>query len=601
MSSQTVVDVVISGTTATVVDSRIDGITTVAGAAPITNVSGQVPDLGVTTSYLAGQGAILSLTNDIANLRANVIITGQTLTDEIVVLSGVLISTGNYLETNILTLSGNLIASGNNLDSLRDVLSGNLITTGQTLQTQITSNVSDISTLTANLLTTGQTLSDEKFDKSGGVLSGNVLPSVTETFDLGSSTKKWNNLYAKDAHLDSGTLFFGEAGANIKVSEGGLKFEGDAISQSAFFDGNVDINEGTITVEKDDGPQLQILNSNSTNRYDFSLDDVGNLSISGFLANGTTKFTNPVTIEGSLAVKANQTGVFATAADLSTLTSNVGITGQTLQPQISTNSTNIETLDSTTVKLTANQSIAGNKIFTDKVTINNLHVTGTEVIVDVENLAVKDNLIHINSGEEGAGISRISGGITIDRGTEPAANILYNEANDRFELNYPLALEGNLAITANQTGNYASADNLVITGQTLQTQIFSNDTDITNVNLRCDSIETSVATTGSTLTSEINTVSGLTTGNDGDIIALQTATGTLKASTDSNAANLILTGNFLDSEIAVVSGIAGGQDLVNLSGRVNILSGNLITTGQTLTTNINTLSSNLISTGNSSR
>ena len=85
MSSQTVVDVVISGTTATVVDSRIDGITTVAGAAPITNVSGQIPDLGVTTSYLAGQGEILSLTNDIANLRANVIITGQTLTNEIVV------------------------------------------------------------------------------------------------------------------------------------------------------------------------------------------------------------------------------------------------------------------------------------------------------------------------------------------------------------------------------------------------------------------------------------------------------------------------------------------------------------------------------------
>jgi hypothetical protein len=72
------------------------------GPLPLTNVSGQIPDLGVTTSYLAGQGEILSLTNDIANLRANVIITGQTLTDEIGVLSGVLISTGNYLESNIL-------------------------------------------------------------------------------------------------------------------------------------------------------------------------------------------------------------------------------------------------------------------------------------------------------------------------------------------------------------------------------------------------------------------------------------------------------------------------------------------------------------------
>ena len=39
MSTQTVVDVVISGSTTTVVDKRIDGVTTVAGAPPVTNVS----------------------------------------------------------------------------------------------------------------------------------------------------------------------------------------------------------------------------------------------------------------------------------------------------------------------------------------------------------------------------------------------------------------------------------------------------------------------------------------------------------------------------------------------------------------------------------
>ncbi len=48
MSTQTVVDVVISGSTTTVVDKRIDGVTTIAGAPPVTNVSGQIPDLGYT-------------------------------------------------------------------------------------------------------------------------------------------------------------------------------------------------------------------------------------------------------------------------------------------------------------------------------------------------------------------------------------------------------------------------------------------------------------------------------------------------------------------------------------------------------------------------
>ena len=77
--------------------------------------------------------------------------------------------------------------------------------------------------------------------------------------------------------------------------------------------------------------------------------------------------------------------------------------------------------------------------------------------------------------------------------------------------------------------------NLITTGQTLQTQITSNDTDITN-------LTTNLVTTGQTLTT-----------------------------------NLVTTGNFLDSEIGIVSGIAESHT------DITELSGNLITTGQTLT------------------
>ena len=62
--------------------------------------------------------------------------------------------------------------------------------------------------------------------------------------------------------------------------------------------------------------------------------------------------------------------------------------------------------------------------------------------------------------------------------------------------------------------------NLITTGQTLQTQITSNDTDITNLSsnlvttgqtltTNIDTVATNLVTTGQTLTSEINTVSGL--------------------------------------------------------------------------------------------
>ena len=424
MSSQTVVDVVISGTTATVVDSRIDGITTVAGAAPITNVSGQIPDLGVTTSYLAGQGEILSLTNDIANLRANVIITGQTLTDEIVVLSGVLISTGNYLESNISTLSGNLIASGNNLDSLRDILSGNLIssgnnldslrdilsgnliTTGRVLEGQIQNSDIDISALQA---ATGA-LQDQKFDKTGGILLGDITPNASGTLTLGTAAFPFKSGFFDDLTVANNTLYVGDIAISA-TDAGGLDFEN---------------------------------------------------------ATGTTFFRD--------------------------------------------------------------------------VSIRNLTVTGTETIIDVDNLAIKDNKIIINSGEQGAGISLVTGGIIIDRGTLTDADLLFNEATDRFEFNFPLALDGNLVVTANQTGVYATTANLITTGQTLQTQITSNDSDIST-------LTTNLVTTGATLTSEVGIVSGLITDNTTNLI---TTGQTLTTNINTVSTNLVSTGSVV-MILAVIS------------------------------------------------
>ena len=84
--SRTVVDVVVSGTTATVVDARVDGVTTVAGAAPVTNVTGQVPDIGVVTNYITEN---ITLTSDGFNqLSGGLVSTGQYLTDEIIIVSG---------------------------------------------------------------------------------------------------------------------------------------------------------------------------------------------------------------------------------------------------------------------------------------------------------------------------------------------------------------------------------------------------------------------------------------------------------------------------------------------------------------------------------
>jgi hypothetical protein len=64
----------------------------------------------------------------------------------------------------------------------------------------------------------------------------------------------------------------------------------------------------------------------------------------------------------------------------------------------------------------------------------NLTVTGSTTSVEAVNSTVSDNIIVLNSGEIGAGVTSGSSGIQIDRGSSDDATLLYNETADVFEL-----------------------------------------------------------------------------------------------------------------------------------------------------------------------
>lgn len=65
-----------------------------------------------------------------------------------------------------------------------------------------------------------------------------------------------------------------------------------------------------------------------------------------------------------------------------------------------------------------------------------LEVRGNTIVVQTETLTIKDNIIEINKGETGEGVSTIgpTAGIRIDRGTEPDVSILWDE---NLESRYP--------------------------------------------------------------------------------------------------------------------------------------------------------------------
>ena len=91
--------------------------------------------------------------------------------------------------------------------------------------------------------------------------------------------------------------------------------------------------------------------------------------------------------------------------------------------------------------------LVSNEIFitTNKFTvIGNLDVQGTTTEVESVDLIVTDNVIRLNDGESGAGITKTewtesdgplaSAGVKIDRGSELPVGIRYNETTDKWQL-----------------------------------------------------------------------------------------------------------------------------------------------------------------------
>ena len=89
---------------------------------------------------------------------------------------------------------------------------------------------------------------------------------------------------------------------------------------------------------------------------------------------------------------------------------------------------NIKTLEGGTLTLDTGPDIGVVRV------TGNLVVDGDTLTVSAENLNVQDNVIILNFGETGAGITLDYSGIQIDRGTLSQVSFLYDEASDSWML-----------------------------------------------------------------------------------------------------------------------------------------------------------------------
>jgi hypothetical protein len=92
-------------------------------------------------------------------------------------------------------------------------------------------------------------------------------------------------------------------------------------------------------------------------------------------------------------------------------------------------------VESDYVHTTGDETIAGNKTFSNNVVVNgDLFVSGTTTTVSSQHLLVTDNVIVVNYGETGPGVTNISAGIAVDRGTSGDYYFAFFEDSDTFRI-----------------------------------------------------------------------------------------------------------------------------------------------------------------------
>jgi len=272
------------------------------------------------------------------------------------------------------------------------------------------------------------------------------------------------------------------------------------------------------------GNSIGIGRNPSTGAAGYKLHITGNVNVDGDVR------TSGLLLATSNALNASGLNLTNTINSFSGTFNQSGISLKSDITNLTNSTDTFLRLDSTT------QSIVGNKTFLGNVVIQNLTVTGTQSIASANDLTIASNYIVINSGDTGGeGISLLSGGLRIDRGTGVNfrdAIFQYNENNKRFEFGVEGSLSGVAPIeTLNNT-----ITNLETTGNTLSSLISLmsgsfNNTGINVINT-ISSLSGSLNTSGANLTNSINSLSG----------ALNQSGINLFINTSNVQTNLILTG-----------------------------------------------------------
>lgn len=299
-------------------------------------------------------------------------------------------------------------------------------------------------------------LSEQFFlGNSGGngilTIGGNVF---VQKVSSAASANGSNTLVMRDLSGDftsrhiTATQFIGNASSANTLSPGRYIASGGEISGNVAFDGSTNINLALAlaTTGVVAGPY-----GSATQIPAFVVDSKGRLSS---VSNITISAGSSFTIQG------NSGSDVISAGDFFNIVGNSGIT--TAITANTGNTTISVQLDSSVVRTTGAQSIAGDKSFSGNVVISgNLTVSGNTTVINTTELQIGDNMIVLNADLPIASAPTEDAGIIINRGsTNSNAEIGWDETNDYWYASANNLLSGYKALGRVHTDTYANATSM---------------------------------------------------------------------------------------------------------------------------------------------
>jgi len=591
--------------------TQIQGDLSVTGSIVATNYIVSSSVTYMTTSFASGSSMFGNDNNDVHQFTGSVAIAG-TLS-----LNGIAVGVGKLDETTFQSYTSSISSSIGSLSAsiaLTDVSQSNRLTT-----------------IEGNYATTGSNLF-----KGSQTISGSIIPSVDNLYDLGSSTYQWRDVYISSGSLYiDGTKVLGstsqeltittDTGQSIKILEAGSD---SIILQSA--DGDIELKSsgggdilfdptsGLIsikgTTQIQDGFKITSSGGNSIVFGDAvivsgSIDLTGNVdgidlqsfsssvsaSISSLLGGNTSLSSSIATTTSNLSSSINSlsssvstttSGLTSTITSLSSsLTSSIGSLSSSLATTTSGLSSSIESLSSSVATTTVGLKNRVDSIETTTGSLNTFSSSiNTTIKTKLDSESIISSSIQVNitgttgystfSSSVSTSIGALSSSVvTTTSGLSSSIGSLSSSvATTTSDLSSSI---GSLSSSvATTTSGLSSSVATTTSGLSSSIGSLSSSVATTTSGLSSSigSLSSSVATTTSELSSSIATTT-LGTKNRVDSIEIKTGS---YATTGSNIfqGTQTITGSLYISQDLIV---AGSSSIQNISSSILNIADNIIT------------------------